>query len=339
MTTGPGQLLKLNGTEANTIVSDPIAKNVEVPYSLPADVVAWLRATFAECNDYVSGKLSNLPTTYETSLDMALIERLSSVPTPILTASGWTINISTHFLGGGRHFAEWPGERRWEVADIGVLVLFRQGHKLIRSKVALLQSKRLYADEIDWDEDNPLDYMLGFGRLLEDDTDWGAVVRPRPFTFTRESRYKALRKGDQQYRAIAGYENSRGVPVYYLLYNPLEIPSTRHLPAHAGEVDSHTNDVGCRVLPATALHRAIADLQEHATPRFLDLPPSAELLLLQGDDLPGWRLEEFIADLVVQCKAGYIAANRHDAGLEYVFNRRTGPISAAFQITIDAPEG
>jgi hypothetical protein len=71
-------------------------------------------------------------------------------------------------------------------------VLFRQGRRLIRSKVALLQSKRLCADEQNWDEDNPFDYTVGFGRLFKPDDDWGSVIAPRRFGFTSESRYKAL---------------------------------------------------------------------------------------------------------------------------------------------------
>jgi hypothetical protein len=257
----------------------------------------------------------------------------------VTTSSGWTVNIATHFLGGGRHFAVWPEQRRWEIADIGVLILFRRGGTLLRSKVALLQSKRLYADEIDWDEDNPVDYMIGFGRLLQDDTDWGVVANPRRFTFTDESRYKALLKGDHQYKAIAAYQTSSRVPVYYLLYNPAQLPSTRELPARPGNIASAPNKVGCRVVPIAQLHQALVPLPELAAPRFGDLPPATALPVLPGDDLPGWRIEDFIADLVIQCKAGYIATSRQDAGLSYVFNRRSGPIAAAFQITIDAPEG
>jgi hypothetical protein len=320
-------------------VSNLLPSDVGLPFDLSDDVASWVKLVFAGCNDHVTAKLSNMPHTYETALDMALIEHLSSVPAPVTTSSGWTVNIATHFLGGGRHFAEQPGQRRWEIADIGVLILFRRGGTLLRSKVALLQSKRLYAAEIDWDEDNPLDYIIGFRRLLEDDTDWGVIANPRRFTFTDESRYKALRKDDHQYQAIAGYQPSTGVPVYYLLYNPAQLPSTRELPTQPGNIAATPNDVGCRVIPATELQNALVALDNLVTPQFRDLPPASALPLLPGDDLPGWRLEEFIADLIIQCKAGYVAASRHDAGLDYVFNRRGAPIAAAFQITIDAPAG
>jgi hypothetical protein len=52
---------------------------------------------------------------------------------------------------------------------------------------------------------------------------------------------------------------------------------------------------------------------------------------------PGWLVEEFIADLAVECKVGHVAASQSDAGLLRVFNRRSGPISAAIAVTFDAP--
>jgi len=48
-------------------------------------------------------------------------------------------------------------------------------------------------------------------------------------------------------------------------------------------------------------------------------------------------LEHFVVDLVLECEAGYIASSPDDGGLNYIFNRRTGPISAALALTIDAP--
>ncbi len=51
----------------------------------------------------------------------------------------------------------------------------------------------------------------------------------------------------------------------------------------------------------------------------------------------GWRLEHFVVNLLLECETGYIANSPDDNGLNYVFNRRTGPISAALAITLDAP--
>jgi hypothetical protein len=116
---------------------------------------------------------------------MSFIDRFAGIASPFQFPSGWVVQVSTHYLGGGRHVSDWPPlPRRWEIADIGILVLFRQRGRLIRSKVALLQSKRLYPDELEWDEDSPLDYMIGFGRLMQPDDDWADVIAPRPFSFT-----------------------------------------------------------------------------------------------------------------------------------------------------------
>ncbi len=166
---------------------------VPPPIPIPADARDWLHGVFAGCNDRVASTITQVPTTHEVPLDMTFIQHFLGVSAPRRFASGWTVEIRTHYLGGGRHFApldDWP--RRWEIADIGMLVQFRQAGRLLRSKVALLQSKRLYPDEQDLEEDVPLDYMIGFHRLAHDDDDWAEVTRPRRFGFTETSRYKAL---------------------------------------------------------------------------------------------------------------------------------------------------
>ena len=61
------------------------------------------------------------------------------------------------------------------------------------------------APELEWDEDNPLDYVAGFGRLFRRDDDWAEVIAPRPFSFTPQSRYKALVTSVLQYETIASY--------------------------------------------------------------------------------------------------------------------------------------
>jgi hypothetical protein len=54
-----------------------------------------------------------------------------------------------------------------------------------------------------------------------------------------------------------------------------------------------------------------------------------------------WTLHNFVADLVIECKEGYIAGTNpmEDRGLFRVLNQRSGAISAAISITIDAPAG
>jgi hypothetical protein len=56
-------------------------------------------------------------------------------------------------------------------------------------------------------------------------------------------------------------------------------------------------------------------------------------------DADFWTLHNFVADLVIGCKEGYIAGvnSMEDEGLFRVFNLRSAPISAAISISIDAP--
>ena len=60
---------------------------------------------------------------------------------------------------------------------------------------------------------------------------------------------------------------------------------------------------------------------------------------VNDENIPPWALEYFVADLVLKCKEGYVAGVNpmEDDALFTVFNRRSGPISAAIAITIDAP--
>ena len=104
---------------------------------IPKDVLDRLRRVFAETNYAASAKLTKVPHPWETSLDQSIINSLQGVSCPVKFKSDWTVSLDTLWLGA---FPLWE---RWEVADIGFLDMFRTQTKLIRSKLALLQSKRL----------------------------------------------------------------------------------------------------------------------------------------------------------------------------------------------------
>src|SRR6266566_8321991 len=110
-------------------------KDQQIKSLLPRDLVTWLQRVFQICNVSVSAKLSRIPTMHEAFLDLTLIECLTRVEAPVLFPSGWRITLETHFLGG------FPMFRSWEIADIGFLLMLRRRGRLVRSKVALLQSK------------------------------------------------------------------------------------------------------------------------------------------------------------------------------------------------------
>jgi hypothetical protein len=272
--------------------------------------------------------MSRIPTAHETWLDLTMIEALSEFAVPVKLPSEWLVRIDTHYLGGGRHLGQ------WEVADIGILVMFRRQGHLERTKVALLQSKRLYPVEQGFSEDEAVDYRIGFGRLLLDLPEHLAAVADRELSFTAESEYKALDSHETQYKVIKGYEEKYGVPVYYLFYNPWMIPWSVVVPIRTSIPQPLQCDVGCRVVPSGELRKVLSEIKER-TPSYKILADHLDTPFNAGPHIGGWRLEDFVDELVT-CKTGYVAKDSPDAGLETVFYRRQGPIAAAIAVTIDA---
>jgi hypothetical protein len=300
--------------------------------NIPPGVIDWVRDVFLAVNTRSASTLSRIPNIFETTLDQNLISHVSEYSAPFKFPSDWIISIDTHFLGGGRIWG------RWEIADIGLLVVFRRKGAVLGTKLALLQSKRLYPDETETALDiHEIDYTIGFGRLLSSESEYRSQVRPRTFNFTANSKYRALEYHDHQYDEVLKYTRSYGIPVFYLLYNPLDIPSVAVLPV-TGAIQSIPPGVvvGCRVINSVLVEMklAAANLKKLAHPSFAEISGSPI-------DLDCWTLHNFVADLLLGCKEGFRAGTdpMSSEGLNRVFNLRGGPISAAISITIDAPEG
>lgn len=297
---------------------------------IPNDVQRWIRTVFHNCNLQATAKLDRNPFAYEEHLDISVIEILQQEAAPVRFPSNWTVQINTHFLGKTRMW------RNFEVADIGLLVIFRSGNKFVRSKVALLQSKRLYPESVEPEsEDETVErYRHGFGGLFESDDDYTALIEERLITFDKSSRYKALRGNSEQRRVIDSYEQSTQIPVYYLLYNPSRLPHSVNVPVSV-QHPSLVCEVGVRVIPARNAHAILDSVSGSPTYSDFETLPSP----FRQEDSGGWRLEYFVVDLLLQCKVGRITDVRSDEGLYQVFYRRSGPIAAALSVTIDAPEG
>ena len=115
---------------------------------VPEAVVAFIVRAFSHVNDVVSGKISKTPNTPEESLDVAFIEALSDFAGPTRITDDFAVRIAAHFIGSLRHY------RRYEIADIGLVIVFKRGASVCGRKLILLQSKRLYplshaVDELD----------------------------------------------------------------------------------------------------------------------------------------------------------------------------------------------
>lgn len=305
------------------------------PFPIDPDVRTWIRRTLQIANVAVSRTLDLNPNTYEVTLDQVLIASLSASPTPVRFPSGQIVKLSVHFLGGGRHFGN------WEVADLGVLLQFVANGRVVRTKVALLQSKRLYPTEVTaGTELGFTDYAIGMGRLVESEGNIFDSMRDRTFTFAPRSRYEQLVVGDNQWSAIQGYQTERGIPIYYNLYHPSSIPWSRSLPQAAGPVAVPASvQVGSRVVPAGAVAVWSAANPRLHIPSFSDLKTLSHPGLPSDGSGPGWRLEGFVADELVECHEGYLASSPDDAGLMAVLRGRNAPISAAISITVASSDG
>ena len=293
---------------------------------IPADVTEWIRKVFRECNERITEKLSNNPNLPEESLDLTWIEHLSQYASPVTLSSSWTIKIETLYLGGLRHF------RNWEIADIGVLMFFRQAGALKRSKVALLQSKRLYPLNGTVQEEDKIDYEIGFARLADPESLQQAVAVQAEFQFDDGCRYGALMANSDQVKAIADYQKQNETPVYYQFYNPWRIPFTQRIPLSEFKRPAGKLNLGTRVIPAGAVHKLLA--------RYVagQKPTLAEVKGLCPDAPYGWALEHFVADLLLGCVEGSIFKDISESRIQNLFYRRSGPISAAIAISIEAPK-
>jgi hypothetical protein len=306
------------------------------PVQIPKDVLDVLSRIFGDCNTKVAGTLSRVPMTREDALDQILISHLDETGPEAAPSSGWIVDIETHFLGGGHHQFGWIGgfRRPWEIADIGVLVVLRRGKTIVWSKVALLQSKRLFPLTAKHDaEAEQKRFRWGFGRLRESYEPW---YGRREFEFGELSRYESLNLFDDQATHIESYQTEMMLPVHYLLYNPVQIPWKRTLPTTSSSSSLPTNDIGCRVLRVEqilSLRSAKVKIPSYQNISGL-LPPHAAAPFLAG-----WRLEDFVVSLLLGCIEGKVLDDSSlDNAMELLFYRRTGPIAAAFAVNIELPE-
>lgn len=296
---------------------------------IPERAVDWVRGVFGGVNKQVTETLSLIPTHHEPELDMQVIAALNRAPA-VADVSGWTVYIQTHFLGGRRHFYN------WEVADIGLLIIFRDRGKVLRIKVGLLQSKRLYPREIKEIPDHRTRFQIGFATLLESPEAFRVLASGRRFSFTQESKYLAIIKGSEQQRVLANYERLSGIPIYYMLYNPVKLPWSATVPT-VKFPQMPPIKVGCRVVRARTLQSALAHEVKGYQPTYADVASLHSPF--KGSHKGGWALEHFVADELLRCNEGHIASGETDHVLEQLFYNRSGPISAAIAVTVETPPG
>lgn len=303
--------------------------------TIPNDVVTWFRDVFSNANKRVCERLMNLPNIRETSLDDGLIEALIPDSAPTLLPSGAIVRMDTHNIGGLRRLGgpswDWdrPSRGRWETADIAILVFVYRGDTLVAKKIGLLQSKRLYPDNNDVDDDDEAGFRFGMNAFLGRDEHQSVGALHRSFSFTDDCIYGAIHAGDNQIQLIDQLNRDFGKAVYYLLYNPDQVPCSVTYPLRQRTTVTDTS-VGCRVLDADQVHAVLAGLTQGASPSYASLT--------SGDVTNNWPLETWAADLLLTCKVGERFTDDRDSRVHYFLERRSGPIGAALAASITLPE-
>ncbi|WP_420863165.1 hypothetical protein [Algirhabdus cladophorae] len=286
---------------------------------LPPQVFEYVRSLFGSVDDAVSKKISLTPNTPEESLDIAFIESLSGYAAPKVVCPGWAVRISSHFIGSIRHF------RRYEVADIGVVVVFKRGTKVLKRKLVLLQSKRLYPNNFRVTELDEFDYELGLAMVTREEPHETPIFSSILFEFDSTSAYGALRTNSRQCQTIQDHFEHTKIPVHYMFYNPLVLPWEFSYP-----VGSHpelpSRSFGTRVIEMDTVHGALAD--GSGALKISDIGKAEEEFVF------GHSLADFFVD-VLKCNQGYTYDGEKDIGLRNLFRRKSGPIFSVIEVVVE----
>ena len=297
--------------------------------SLPPQVVEFLRGIIAECNRRISLQLSTFPNAHEEALDLMFISHFASMQGAIKFGSHWTVRIDAHFIGGGRHY------QTWEVADIGLMAIFRRGGKIHRSKLTFLQSKKLYASPLKVQEFDPY-HRRGIGRLLVTEEEHSELVQPKLLKYSETSRYKAMQLGSEQQQAMHEFSTRYGIGILYLLYNPSLIPWQIQTPVE--QVPSiPENKIGARVLPKKLVDN-MTGKQAGYSPSYADISKAFAKEFTKSPDTGGWRMEGFICDHFITGTVGLVDDSPNFQTMTRLLSQKSSPISSALSITFDYEE-
>ncbi|PZV09165.1 MAG: hypothetical protein DCF22_18970 [Leptolyngbya sp.] len=297
---------------------------------LPDDVRNFLKQLFWECNRKISFQLSMFPNAHEEALDLLFISHFAHMQGAIKFDSNWTLRIDSHFIGGGRHF------RTWEVADIGLMAMFRKNGRITRSKLTFLQSKKLYANLLKYKPQDPY-FRAGLGRLLVTEEEHHELVKPKILKYSEASKYKALKLKSEQEEAMRLFSSRYNITLHYLLYNPSLIPWEIKTPVE-GLPAIDENKVGCRVVSKPFLDENFQEKKIGYSPSYKDIKDAFEKDFLDQESGAGWKMEDFICDLFINGKEGLVDDSPNFQTMLRIISQKTSPISSALSITFDFEE-
>lgn len=293
---------------------------------VPEAVVEFIGRAFSHVNDVVSEKISKTPNIPEESLDISFIDALSRFSGPTRVTQNFAVRIATHFIGGLGHY------RRYEIADIGVVIVFKRGATVAGRKLILLQSKRLYPLNNVVDELDDFDHMLGLALITRTERTETPIFSQVTYHFNEKSIYGAMKPDSKQCKAIAAHFGETNIPVHYLFYNPVVMPWKITYPL-SGDESLPKRDFGARVLESDLATQVMTDTGRTSSPSLSEMSGSSNAEALHF----GRSLETFMKD-AVRCREGYRFLHEKDAGIRRLFARKSGPIFCIVEITIESSQ-
>jgi len=286
---------------------------------IPKDAIEYFRRAFAEANRVATEHIVNVPNIRETSLDDVLVNALIPFSPPKRLHSGAVVQMDIHNIGGLRRVYH------WETADIAVLVFVYRGRQMVAQKIGMLQTKRLFPKNNDVLDDDPEGFRYGMNAFLNRDSRSPLAVLTREFAFDETCTYGSLNAGSDQIEMINSLNIQFGEAVSYMFYNPATVPVTVHYPLRSKR-QIKSPKLGCRVSLSKEVHAVMKKLEKGRSPTLKKI--------LAGGASSNWRLEQWIADLVLTCKAGQRFDENTQDRVASLLERRTGPIGAAIAVSI-----
>jgi hypothetical protein len=290
--------------------------------TIPKDAIEYFRGAFAEANRIAAERIVNVPNIRETSLDDAIVDALVPFSPPKRLRSGAIVEMDIHNIGGLKRVY------RWETADIAIVVFVYRGKRMLAQKIGMLQTKRLFPKNNDVLDDDPEGFGYGMNAFLNRDSRSPLAVLTRTFAFDNTCIYGSLKAGTQQVVTIERLNDNFGNSVFYMFYNPSTIPIAISYPVRSKR---HITNVklGCRVFDSREVHAVLSKLQKDHSPTLK--------MIVEGTPKSNWRLEQWVADLVLTCKVGQRFDESTQETVANLLERRSGPIGAAIAVSIALP--
>lgn len=294
---------------------------------IPNDVISWFREIFAGANVRLSETLLNAPSSRETTLDDVFVNALIPYTAPRKFGSGAVVRLDVHNIGGLRRY------QSWEIGDIALISHIVRRSKIIASKVAVLQAKRLFPSVGEIEDEDELGFLYGMNQWLRRDPAPTSMALVKQFTFDQSSKYNSLASGSDQVKAIDGFSQRFGNnAVYYLMYNPHKIPLSIEYPVKKYKQLASRPRVGARVYRKDEIHAFLNGKPKGRSPTFGDVSAL-------GNPTGGWRVEDWASREFLRCRVGRPFSAKEDETVASMLSRRSGPIGAAIQVSIElSPE-